>query len=428
MTELTLVTSEFLELDISGQLLSQEVIDRWCKRSKGLRVDIDNFMQGKVTHPNRTVALHTLLRDQAPIPEVLETKLLIKDIANALRDRQWLGVNDTPITDVVHLGIGGSHLGPHFCLQALNALVTPDINFHFVAEVAPKAFEETTSKLSPHSTLFIIASKSFTTKETLYNYSKALKWAGLSHPHPNHFIAITGQPEKAKQAGFYNILSLPEGIVGRFSVSSAMSLIIAIAIGYEKFEQFLVGAHTMDQLFATEPLKANLPLLMAMITDYHVRHNHIPANVILTYGNNLEYLTPWIQQLEMESNGKTIDLDNQSITAHTCQMIWGGSGDQAQHSYSQLLAQGSHRINIDLISSHTNDCTITNDLCFLMGQTLVNQPYSKLTLKNNSPEAMGALIALYEHKVFAQSLLWHIDPFSQPNIEQMKRQLRREFK
>lgn len=306
---------------------------------------------------------------------------------------------------------------------------------HFISDADPHAFSDVCDQLHPETTLFIISSKSFTTKETLYNMKKAFAWVNKPEHMDKHFIAITANEDKARDYGFSTILSIWDWVGGRYSLTSAINLITAIAIGFDQFTQLLEGANQMDQHFQTQELHDNMPVIMALIGLWNINFLRISSFLFLIYTKRLALFVPYLQQLDMESNGKSVDIHGRNVTYSTGPVIWGGLGNQAQHSYYQLLCQGTHKVAIDFISSEEFEGSLIDSYCKAKMHALSEGvdngdprsyiaggiPMNHIRLKSCTPASIGALIALYEHKIFVQSLLWNINAFDQPGVESAKR-------
>ena len=438
-----------IHLDYSNQRITAtslkllfDLADACCVREKIKALmcgDIVNISEGKP-------ALHTALRACADTPIMVNNQNIMMDIIAArkkmqpiieqIREKRWLGFSGQPITDIVNIGIGGSDLGPRFSLKALEDFTTKDLGYYFISDADPGSFNSTVAKLKPETTLFIVSSKSFTTQETLYNARKAMEWIGPQHQHEKHFIAVTADTKKAHQFGISTVLPIWDWIGGRYSFCSAINLITAIAIGFEQFNQLLAGANSMDEHFQKSDFPNNLPVLLALIGIWNNNFLHIHNLLIWTYSQLLTHFVPYVQQLDMESNGKSIDSQGKAVNHATGPIIWGGMGNQAQHSYYQLLCQGTHKVTADFISLNTLSGQIINNICnakirvltegvndqenqnyFIPGQL----PLNHISLSHCDPYTVGALAALYEHKVFVQSVIWDINPFDQPGVESAKR-------
>ncbi len=437
-----------IELDYSKQRVTHETLSRLFQLAEAcqLKKKIDALMAGeKVNASENRAALHTALRAPDDKSFILDGRDIMRDIfdtrhkmeviAEELRNQTWFGYTNQPISDVVNIGIGGSDLGPKFCISALSDYTSSALRYHFISDADPDAFERVVAGLNPDTTLFIVSSKSFTTQETLLNMKQAMDWVGDIHRFDQHFIAVTAYPEKAQAFGIKNVLPIWDWVGGRYSACSAINLITMIAIGPEKFNEFLSGAHGMDMHFKHASFESNLPVLAALLGVWNNNFLNIHTLLILVYSNRLEQLVPYVQQLDMESNGKHIDRDNQTVSYATGPIVWGGHGNRAQHSYYQLLCQGTHRVTIDFVSLKTWDKCLVNVVCkvkqkvltqgvdtadeiskHILGETALNH----FRLEQCSPYILGALMSLYEHKIYVQSVIWNINPFDQPGVESAK--------
>lgn len=348
------------------------------------------------------------------------------------------------VTDVVHIGIGGSDLGPRLLLDALTAFHQSSIRIHFVANIDPAEINQVLAQCKPESTLFIVASKSFSTQETLENAQIAKAWlADNNRSWANHFIGITANAEKAQAWGITQdkILTFWDWVGGRFSVWSTIGLPVAIKIGMDAFKAFLDGGRIMDEHFASQPLEQNMPVMLALVGFWHHTVLKYPSQVILPYAFGLRKLPDYLQQLEMESNGKAVQTDGLPVTVKTCPMLWGQAGTNGQHAFYQLLHQGTQQFCADFIlvaNGHTNhnkqhQLLLSHGLA--QSEALLNgfedespfksmpgnKPSTTIVLESLSPKTLGMLIALYEHKVYVQSVLWKINAFDQPGVELGKR-------
>ena len=376
-----------------------------------------------------------LVNNEDIIPDILDVRQKMRTISNQIRSGEWLGYSGKPITSIVNIGIGGSDFGPRFCLNALTDFTLDSLDYHFISDVDPKAFEHTVKKLNPETTLFIIASKSFTTYETLVNGKKALAWLGSSKYLDQHFIAVTANTIKANEFGVSNVLKIWDWVGGRYSICSAINLITCIAIGYDSYLELLAGANDMDEHFCESELHENMPVLLALLGVWNINLLHIPSLLLLVYARQLEFFVPYIQQLDMESNGKSIDNEGRAVNYGTGPIVWGGIGNQVQHSYYQLLCQSSHKIAADFISINSVNNEIINSICNakinILSQGVLSleqpngfipggMPINHIKIGSCTPFNLGALIALYEHKIYVQSILWNINAFDQPGVESAK--------
>lgn len=437
-----------IHLDYSKQHLTRETLALLFKLAdaRGLREKINALMRGEnVNSSENRPALHTALR--APdgtaiivnnldiMPTIIAARHKMRGIVEQIRTKHWLGFSGKPVTDIVNIGIGGSDLGPRFALKALEAFTTKDLNYHFISDADPRSFKNAVAKLNPETTLFIVSSKSFTTHETIYNAKKAIDWIGTPQHHERHFIAVTSNTEKAQALGITTVLPLWDWVGGRYSFCSAVNLITAITIGFEQFNQLLNGANSMDKHFQDSDFSSNLPVILALIGIWNNNFLHIHTLLTWTYSQSIDQILPYIQQLDMESNGKSIDKQGRAVNYATGPILWGGIGNQAQHSYYQLLCQGTHKVTADFISLDAYAGQIVNNVCDAKIQVLTagisdpnkpngyipgNTPINHLRIIDHSPFTLGALVALYEHKVYTQSVIWDINPFDQPAVESAK--------
>ena len=434
-------------LDYSAQYLNNEILNLLFQLAEecNLQQKInDLFLGSPVNFTEQKPALHWALRagtnykfslDNCNVIEQVQNTLAdMGAIADQLRAQTWLGFSGKPITDIVNIGIGGSYLGSFFCLNAFSDVKLSSLNYHFISDFDPYSFSKVTINLNPETTLFIVSSKSFTTLETVYNFKQAVDW--LHQPHEaleRHFIAVTAAAQKARELGIHKILPIWDWVGGRYSLCSAINLITCIAIGFTAFKELLLGAASIDDHFRYAPFAQNLPVHLALIGIWNNNFLDIHQLLLLTYAQRLDHFTAYIQQLDMESNGKNIDQYGRKVNYATGPIVWGGSGCQAQHSYYQLLCQGTHNIAADLISVDEYSDFAIYKLCVAQKTVLstdFNQNHELISghnainhirLHSITPRSIGALIALYEHKIYVQSVIWQINPFNQPGVESSKR-------
>ncbi|MBM4228314.1 MAG: glucose-6-phosphate isomerase, partial [Gammaproteobacteria bacterium] len=361
------------------------------------------------------------------------------------------------ITDVVNLGIGGSDLGPRMACNALRDEASPLVRLHFVSNVDGGDITHALRNLDPARTAFIVASKSFTTTETMRNARTAQAWLAEACPDPArrapHFLGITARPDRAREFGIdeSRILPLWDWVGGRFSLWSAIGLPVAMAVGMEKFEELLAGAADMDRHFREAPWGDNLPVLLALVGIWNSNFLGAETFAVVPYEQRLAHLPGYLQQLEMESNGKRITHDNEVVTGHTAPILWGGLGTDVQHAFFQLLHQGTRLVPVDFILALHNplspsghhDMLVANCLAqaqaLMQGRTAAslkhaaaddeginlplhrampgNQPSNLLLMDELTPRSLGALVALYEHKTFVQGVIWGVNSFDQWGVE-----------
>jgi glucose-6-phosphate isomerase len=354
------------------------------------------------TSENRA-AWHTALRAGESAPaEVKKCLLQIKKISTEVR-------NDKTFRRVINLGTGGSDIGPRLLADAFG---DGRVDVRFVANADPLELEAALAGASPESTLFIVASKSFATQETMANAAAARAWGG------KHFHAVTANAAEAKRFGATEILPLWDWVGGRFSVWSAVGLAAACAIGFEEFEDFLAGAREVDQHFEKAEPEKNLPVLMALAGTWNTNFLGCATHAVLPYSHALRLLPAYLQQLEMESNGKSTDRAGRAVDYATAPVVWGMQGTVSQHSFHQLLHQGTQAVPCDFIEVSSNEILAANaraqaDALAFGG----NRPSSLLLLEGLNPRNLGRLLALYEHKVFTQGVLWNLNSFDQPGVE-----------
>jgi glucose-6-phosphate isomerase len=379
----------------------------------------------------------------AQVKQQLET---VKLVSNRIREGQWLGSTGKAITDVINIGIGGSDLGPKLACSALEEFAHQRINMHFISNVDGAQILTTLAKLNPETTLVAIASKTFTTQETMLNAKTAIQWfkaeLGLENPkNSSHFIGLTANPDAAIAYGIPQdqILEFADWVGGRYSLWSSIGLSIAISIGYEKFEQLLAGAREMDLHFQNAPLESNMPVILGLLGIWYSNFLNIQSHAVIPYCERLLLLPSYLQQLDMESNGKSTSLDGEQVDYDTGPIIWGQTGTNGQHAFFQLLHQGTRLAAIDFIAAVKDNLSNPEHHQVLLGNMLAqssalmegqeppdgqqyryypgNKPSNTLLLDELSPKNLGALIALYEHKVFVQGSIWNINSFDQWGVE-----------
>lgn len=368
-------------------------------------------------------AAHTGLRagEQAPA-EVKATLERMHALAQRLR-------SDGRIRRIVHLGTGGSALGPQLIADALGTAGTA-LEIKFAANIDPLDLKRALAGARPESTLFIVVSKTFTTEETLANARAALRWLG-KRDMAQHFIAVTANDAAARAFGIGEVLPLPESVGGRFSLWSAAGLSALCAIGRGHFDALLAGARDMDQHFATAPPERNLPVLLALIGVWNVNFLGSATHAVLPYSHALRLLPAYLQQLEMESNGKGVDREGRALDYATAPVVWGAEGTLGQHSFHQLLHQGTQAVPADFIVAAVSDALDANAeaqadaLALGTGDASLpahrrhpgNRPSSMIRLERIDALNLGRLLALYEHKVFTQGVIWNINSFDQWGVE-----------
>jgi glucose-6-phosphate isomerase len=412
-----------------------------------------------INHTEHRAVLHVALREATPRPEVAAVLAKLRDFCAAVHSGQWRGATGETITDVVNIGIGGSDLGPRMATQALAAQCLPQLKVHYVANVDGADLATTLAGLSPQRTLFVIASKTFTTQETMQNAVSARNWlvAALGEAAVSrHFVAVSTALDKVAAFGIdpANAFAFWDWVGGRFSLWSAIGLPLALAIGFDKFGQLLAGARAMDEHFFTAPPQENLPALLALVEVWNADFFGLQTRAVLPYSQSLALLPRYLQQLEMESLGKHIDRDGKLVGCPTLPILWGEAGTNGQHAFYQLLHQGGRPLASEFIACKEADFPVPGHHekllanCFAQSAALMkgkteaealaelesavppgpsflapykifpgNQPSTTLLLPRLDPYNLGALIALYEHKVFTLGVLWHINAFDQWGVE-----------
>ena len=367
----------------------------------------------EVNDTENRAAWHTALRSSNPPSEVRETLERMRTLAGQVRGR---------FKRVINLGTGGSDLGPRLLADALS---DHRLDVRFAANVDPHDLERALDGARPDETLFVIASKTFTTQETMANAEAAKRWGG------KHFYAVSSNVELARKFGVTEVLPMWDWVGGRFSVWSAVGFSAMCAIGPDAFAEFHAGGREVDDHFARAPLEKNIPVLMALIGVWNTNFLGLPTHAVLPYSNALRLLPPYLQQLEMESNGKRVDRMGRTVSYATAPILWGGEGTVSQHSFHQLLHQGTHIVPADFIELGLEKNLSAN--CRAQADALAlgtddpklpphkrypgNRPSSMLTLQGVNARNLGRLIALYEHKVFTQGVVWNINSFDQWGVE-----------
>ncbi|WP_312751100.1 glucose-6-phosphate isomerase [Psychrobacter sanguinis] len=470
------VTVEGIYFDYSKQCLDQNVKEALIELANAcdLKQKIAQLYQGdKVNSSEDRAALHTALRLPktaqlshqgvdvvAEVHDSLEKAAVMVD---RIRNGIWRGYSGKAITDVVNIGVGGSDLGPVMTNTALDEWADSTIKVHFVSNMDGTQLGSLLERLNPETTLFIISSKSFGTVDTLSNAQTARAWlfsTGASQATllRRHFIGISANPERVSAWGIpeEHQLKLWDWVGGRFSMWSAIGLAVAIRIGTKQFNEMLQGAYAMDQHFAQIDFEQNLPVLLGLIGVWNSTFLEINAHTVLPYDGRLKYFPSYLTQLEMESNGKSVTHDGQPVNYATCPILWGEIGSNAQHAFYQLLHQGTQKVSCDFIAcvnyyqeseagelKHQHALSLAN--CLAQSRVLAfgndalapkpdqaasdldkfkryrgNQPSTTILLDELTPRSFGALIALYEHKVFVMASIWDINPFDQWGVEMGK--------
>ncbi len=464
-------------LDYSKNRITDETLKLLFDLARQAKVEEyrDKMFNGeKINNTEGRAVLHTALRNRSNKPIFVDDENIMPKInaelekmrifSNKVRSGQWVGYAGLPITHIVNIGIGGSDLGPSMVCRALKPYAHHTLKVSFVSNVDATQIEQTLNKLRPETTLFIISSKTFTTQETITNANTAKKWflsgAGrvTNDDIAKHFVAVSTNKEAVQAFGIdtVNMFQFWDWVGGRYSLWSAIGLSSILYLGMDNFIKLLEGAHAMDNHFRNEPLESNMPVILAMLGIWYGNFFHAESSAILPYDHNLRLLPAYLEQADMESNGKSVDKDGRQTTYSTGKIIWGAEGINGQHAFYQLLHQGTRIIPTDFIASinsHHCDETHCNILAsnflaqteaLMRGRSMEetkqqlkeagielhkaekraphmffegNQPSNSIVLKKLTPHSLGSLIALYEHKIFVQGAVWNLNSYDQWGVE-----------
>ncbi len=463
-----------LILDYSKNRITAETVEKLMQLAEevGLPKRIEQMFTGDIINETEGRAvLHTALRNRSNEPVLVDGEDVMPKIRSVLaqmrifcdgvHNGEWLGYTGKKITDIVNIGIGGSDLGPAMICDALEPYGVEGVSVHFVSNVDGTDLSTTIDDLNTETTLFVVASKTFTTQETLTNAESARAWFLQSASQADvakHFVAVSTNAEAVSAFGIdtNNMFEIWDWVGGRYSLWSAIGLPIALYLGMDNFERLLDGGHTMDKHFRNQPLAENMPVIMAMLGVWYVNFFDSASQAVVPYDHSLGRFTSHLQQLDMESNGKTVNRQGQRISYETGPVIWGTPGTNGQHAYFQLIHQGTQLIPVDFIlpvNSHYPEVEHQNILlanglaqseALMKGKTAEevraelikegyegdalhdllphkvftgNRPSNTLILPLLTPEMLGKLTALYEHKVFVQGVVWNINSFDQWGVE-----------
>ncbi|MDX3380964.1 glucose-6-phosphate isomerase [Streptomyces niveiscabiei] len=461
-----------LRIDYSKHLVTDETLA--LLRELALATDVfglrDAMFRGeKINITEQRAVLHTALRaprgavievdGENVVPAVHAVLDKMAAFASQVRSGEWVGHTGKRIRNVVNIGIGGSDLGPAMAYEALRAFTSRDLTFRFVSNVDGSDLHEAVRDLDPEETLFIVASKTFTTIETITNATSARSWLlrgldGDEKAVAKHFVALSTNAEKVADFGIdtANMFEFWDWVGGRYSYDSAIGLSLMIAIGPDGFREMLDGFHLVDEHFRTAPAEANAPLILGLLGVWYGNVLGAQSHAVLPYSHYLSKFTAYLQQLDMESNGKSVDREGRSVSWQTGPVVWGTPGTNGQHAYYQLIHQGTKLIPADLlgfarpVGELSDELKAQHDLLmanlFAQGQALAfgktadevraegvpeeqvahrtfqgNHPTTTILAGELSPSVLGQLIALYEHKVFVQGAIWNIDSFDQWGVE-----------
>ncbi|XP_017754445.1 PREDICTED: glucose-6-phosphate isomerase [Eufriesea mexicana] len=463
-------------LDYSKNRLTEEALQLLLELAQVREVEAarDAMFKGeKINFTENRAVLHIALRNRDNKPILVDNKDVMPDVnavlnhmkqfTNEILSKQWKGFTGKPIEDVVNIGIGGSDLGPLMVTEALKAFhIGPRV--HFVSNIDGTHIAETLKKLSPETTLFIIASKTFTTQETITNATSAKIWLldalKDSTAVARHFVALSTNNQKVKEFGIdeKNMFGFWDWVGGRYSLWSAIGLSICLSIGFENFEKLLSGAYFMDQHFCSAPLDKNAPVILALLGIWYHNFYKAETHALLPYDQYLHRFAAYFQQGDMESNGKYVTRAGKTVTYSTGPIVWGEPGTNGQHAFYQLLHQGTRLVPADFLIPIQSHNKVQGSLhhkillanCFAQTEALMkgknenearielqnasmspeqinlllphkmfegNRPTNTILLKKITPFTLGALIAMYEHKIFVQGIIWDINSFDQWGVE-----------
>ena len=449
---------QLLELDLSGQCIDRQVLDQLFSLANemGMNEAIESLFCGeKVNNTEGRAALHMALRcpkdSVLPIPKqyidlAQNERAKMQQFCQVFQSGRYLTASGECFTDIVLVGIGGSFLGPKLAYDALKPYHHADFKLHFLANLDPCEFYDLVEEINPLTTLVVVASKTFTTLETLKNAESLKRWlleGGISpHEIARHLVALTANTAKAKAFGVLeeNIFTLWDWVGGRFSSWSAIGLPLMLATSIDTFNNVLAGAYSMDEHFYQVPQQKNLPILLALIDIWNINFRGVSTRAVVPYSHRLSNFSEYLKQLEMESNGKSVNRDGKAIEYQTACSVWGGIGTLGQHAFFQLLHQGTQEMPIEFIriieperelDDHhqwlnanlkgqmlaLRDGTYQQSNVANYGQVAGSKAASLITLQKLTPQALGALMAMYEHKVYAQAVIWQINPFDQFGVE-----------
>ena len=463
-----------LLLDYSKNRINGETMKLLIALAKeaGLEKARDAMFCGeKINTTENRAVLHTALRNRSDRPVYVDGKDVMpqikavlekmKTFSNAVRDGQWKGATGKAMTDIVNIGIGGSDLGPVMVVEALKHYQKKGLNAHFVSNVDGTHIVETLKNLNPETTLFIVASKTFTTQETLTNAKTARDWlvAALGEDAvAKHFVALSTNTEEVKKFGIdpANMFEFWDWVGGRYSLWSAIGLSIAIAVGYDNFVELLTGGFEMDEHFRNAPLEKNIPVILGVLGVWYHNFFGAEAYAVLPYDQYLHRLPAYLQQADMESNGKGVSKDGKPVSYTTGPILFGEPGTNGQHSFYQLIHQGTHLIPCDFIVpavslNETGDhhpILLSNVFAqaeaLMKGKTAAevraefeaqgaseekiqallnhkifsgNRPSNMILVEKIDPKTLGRLIAMYEHKIFVQGVIWNVNSYDQWGVE-----------
>ena len=462
-------------LDFSKNRINDETFKLLCDlaRETGVLEWRDQMFSGEpINNSEFRPVLHTALRNRSNTPVYVDGENVMPKINRVLAQVRYFtervrgghlrGYSGHLITDVVNIGIGGSDLGPHVVCDSMKPYAQRGMNVHFVSNIDPTHLTEILKFVNPESTLFVISSKTFTTQETMLNAQSARRWfVDLTNSEKSvarHFVAVTTNKEAATEFGILeeNMFEFWDWVGGRYSLWSAIGLPIALYLGMDHFEELLDGAHAMDMHFKSAPIEKNIPIILALLGVWYNNFFNAQSHAIMAYNQYLRRLPAYLQQLDMESNGKTIDREGKRVDYLTGPIIWGETGSNCQHAFFQLLHQGTKPVPADFLIPARSKNPLGEQHSVLLanyfaqtralmkGKTEVeartelegmgfseetiqkvlphkvfegNKPTNSILFENLDPRTLGALFAMYEHKIFVQGVIWNINSFDQWGVE-----------
>jgi glucose-6-phosphate isomerase len=454
-------------LPLLMQLAREAKIENWRDRM---------FSGEKINITENRAVLHTALRNRSNTPVLVDDKDVMPEVnavlkqmrsfSEKVRSGEWKGYSGKAITDIVNIGIGGSDLGPVMVCDALKPYASPDLNIHFVSNIDGAHLMRALEKCNAETTLFIVASKTFTTQETMTNATSSRTWfleSAKDNAHvAKHFVALSTNAKAVQEFGIdiNNMFAFWDWVGGRYSLWSAIGLSIALYVGMDNFEALLTGAHEMDNHFKTAPLEQNMPVIMALIGIWYNNFFHVDTNAILPYDQGMARFPAYLQQADMESNGKFICRDGTRVKYKTGPVIWGEAGTNGQHAFYQLIHQGTQTVPADFLMPVHSHYSIgkhgyahhkillanffAQTQALMLGKTKEeartelekqglssealekilphkvfegNRPTTTIMFDTLTPNTLGKLIALYEHKIFVQGIIWDINSYDQWGVE-----------
>ena len=439
-------------------------------KQAGLEIKINAMFSGeKINITEKRAVLHTALRNRANTPVLVDGKDVMPDVNASLekmrgfcervRSGEWKGYTGKAITDIINIGIGGSDLGPKMVTAALHPYATPALKVHFVSNVDQTDLIETLENVSPETTLFLVGSKTFTTQETITNANSARAWLLQHAPDKSavakHFVALSTNAKEVADFGIdvENMFEFWDWVGGRYSLWSAIGLSIALYVGMDKFEELLEGAFETDQHFKNTPFEKNIPVIMGLLGVWYNNFFGAETHAMLAYDQSMRYFADYFQQGDMESNGKSVTITGEKVEYSTGPIIWGHPGTNGQHAFYQLIHQGTKLIPCDFLAPaisyyhlpEHHKILISNFLAqpeaLMHGKSVEevkldltqeeckdsvlvaskvfegNKPSNAFLFKKLTPKTLGSLIALYEHKIFVQGVIWNINSYDQMGVQ-----------